>query len=79
MISGTPTAAGTYYCSLLVQPIRMARGPRRHFHYQCASFSYGFRLPDFLLTASCAEHPKLMLQIGANGTRLKSLQCNAGS
>jgi hypothetical protein len=44
----------------------------------------GFRLPDFLMPAGSPNNPKLMLQMGANGTTLSNrfnatLEVNAGT
>jgi len=78
VISGTPTTAGTYsvtlqatyngQCGTISKPVTFTINPPA---------LVGFRLPDFLLTASSPNNPKLMLQMGANGTTTAINRFNA--
>ena len=76
-ISGTPTTAGVYSVVLTVnftgnctlnKPVTFTIAPPS---------LVGFRLPDFQTTASSPNNPKLMLQIGANGTTTAANRFNA--
>jgi hypothetical protein len=79
LISGTPTTSGTYNNVTL----------QATYQGQCGTISrivtftinppafVGFRLPDFLLTAGSPNNPKLMLQMGANGTTTTANRFNA--
>jgi hypothetical protein len=78
VISGTPTAANTYSVTL-----------QATYNGQCGTLSknvtftiippslVGFRLPDFLMSAGTPNNPKLMLQMGANGTTTTANRFNA--
>jgi hypothetical protein len=78
VISGTPTTAGTY--SVTLQAIYTG---------QCGTIPkvvtftinppalVGFRLPDFLMSAGSPNNPKLMLQMGADGTGTTANRFNA--
>jgi Putative Ig domain len=84
-ISGTPTTAGTYPvtlsatynggCGTITKPVT--------FTITAPSF-VGFRLPDFLMSPGTPNNPRLMLQMGANGTTTTAnrfnvtLEVNAG-
>jgi hypothetical protein len=70
VISGTPTAAGTYSvtlsatynsggCTTITKVVT--------FTINVPAFA-GFRLPDFTLGAGSPNNPRLMLQMGASGT-----------
>jgi hypothetical protein len=70
VISGTPTAAGTYSvtlsatynsggCTTITKVVT--------FTINVPAFA-GFRLPDFTLGAASPNNPRLMLQMGASGT-----------
>jgi hypothetical protein len=79
VISGTPTAAGTYsvtlsavinsgQCTTIFQ--------NRTFTINAPLFA-GFRLPDFQTPAGVGYTPRLMLQVGANGGVTTSNRFNA--
>jgi Putative Ig domain len=77
-ISGTPTAGGTYTvtlsatynggCGTITKPVTFTI---------IAPAFVGFRLPDFLMSAGSPNNPRLMLQIGANGTSTTANRFNA--
>jgi len=77
-ISGTPTTANTYAvtlqatyngaCGTIPKNVTFTINPPA---------LVGFRLPDFLTTASAPNNPKLMLQMGANGTTTAANRFNA--
>jgi hypothetical protein len=76
IFSGTPTNVGTYagtvtatnkFGSATANMTIIIVGPN----------FVGFRLPDFLLTAGSPNNPKLMLQMGANGTATAANRFNA--
>src|SRR5438876_6124040 len=67
-ISGTPTTAGTYSVTLTVNFTgNCTLNKVVTFTISNPSF-VGFRLPDFLMSAGTTNNPRLMLQVGANGT-----------
>jgi len=79
LISGTPTANGTYSvtlsatynsggCTTISQPVT--------FTINAPVFA-GFRLPDFQSPAVVGYTPRLMLQMGANGTSATANRFNA--
>jgi hypothetical protein len=77
VISGTPTTVGVYPVVLTVnftgnctinKPVTFTIIPPS---------LVGFRLPDFQTTASSPNNPKLMLQMGANGTTTTANRFNA--
>jgi hypothetical protein len=80
-ISGTPTAIGTYTvtlsatyngaCGTITQPVTFT------VVLSSAQTFVGFRLPDFLMSAGTPNNPRLMLQIGANGTSTTANRFNA--
>jgi len=76
-ISGTPNTPGVYSVTLtvtftgnctLTKPVT--------FTISNPSF-VGFRLPDFLMSAGTTNNPRLMLQMGANGTSTTANRFNA--
>jgi Putative Ig domain len=77
-ISGTPTAGGTYTvtlsatynggCGTITKPVT--------FTINAPAF-VGFRLPDFPTPAGAGYTPRLMLQMGANGTSATANRFNA--
>jgi Putative Ig domain. len=77
-ISGTPTAGGTYPvtlsatynggCGTITKPVT--------FTINAPAF-VGFRLPDFQTPAGSGYTPRLMLQMGANGTSSTPNRFNA--
>jgi hypothetical protein len=77
-ISGTPTTAGTYSvtlsatynggCGTITKPVT--------FTINAPSF-VGFRLPDFQMSPGTPNNPRLMLQMGANGTTTTANRFNA--
>jgi hypothetical protein len=81
LISGTPTAIGSYtvtlsatysgVCGTITQPVTftVVLAPAQTF--------VGFRLPDFLTSAGSPSNPRLMLQMGANGTSTTANRFNA--
>jgi hypothetical protein len=79
VISGTPTAAGTY--SVTLSAVYNGGGCTTIF--QAVTFSIsppvfaGFRLPDFQTPAGVGYTPRLMLQMGANGGTTTSNRFNA--
>jgi hypothetical protein len=75
-ISGTPTVSGVYNVILTVtftgnctrtKPVTFTINPPNF---------VGFRLPDFSLGAGAPNNPRLMLQIGANGTNVTANRFN---
>jgi Putative Ig domain len=78
VISGTPTTANTYAvtlqatyngaCGTISKPVTFTINPPA---------LVGFRLPDFLMSAGSPNNPKLMLQMGANGTTTTANRFNA--
>src|SRR6266550_3295801 len=85
-ISGTPTTAGTYAVTLSATYTGQCGTISKVVTFTINSPSLvGFRLPDFLTSASSPNNPKLMLQMGANGTSTTAnrfnatLEVNAGS
>jgi len=76
-ISGTPTAAGTYAVTLTVQFNGNCTATKPVTFTIIPPSFVGFRLPDFLLTAGSPNNPKLMLQMGANGTTTTANRFNA--
>jgi hypothetical protein len=85
MISGTPTAAAVYSVIIAAHNSKgWSNDATLTITITVPSF-VGFRLPDFLTTASSPNKPKLMLQMGANGTTTAAnrfnatLEVNAGS
>ena len=86
IISGTPTTAGTYSVTLQATYTGQCGTISKVVTFTINSPSLvGFRLPDFLTSASSPNNPKLMLQMGANGTSTTAnrfnatLEVNAGS
>jgi hypothetical protein len=79
VISGTPTTTGTYNNVTLQATYNGVCGTIS----KIVTFTIlppalvGFRLPDFLLTAGSPNNPKLMLQMGANGTTTTANRFNA--
>jgi hypothetical protein len=81
LISGTPTAVGTYSvtlsadyggnCGTLTKTVTFT------ITLPAASSLVGFRLPDFLMSPGSPNPPKLMLQMGANGTTTTANRFNA--
>ncbi len=83
VISGTPTAAGTYSVTISATNSHGTGSATLVITIVAPNF-VGFRLPDFLLTAGSPNNPKLMLQIGANGATVSNrfnatLEVNAGT
>jgi len=86
IISGTPTTAGTYSVTLQATYTGQCGTISKVVTFTINSPSLvGFRLPDFLTSASSPNNPKLMLQMGGNGTSTTAnrfnatLEVNAGS
>ena len=86
IISGTPTTAATYSVTLQATYTGQCGTISKVVTFTINSPSLvGFRLPDFLTSASSPNNPKLMLQMGANGTSTTAnrfnatLEVNAGS
>jgi hypothetical protein len=81
VISGTPTAVGTYSvtlsadyggnCGTLTKTVTFT------ITLPAASTFIGFRLPDFVMGAGSPNNPSLMLQMGANGTTTGANRFNA--
>ena len=70
LISGTPTAAGTYPVTLsaVINSGQCTTITRNVTFSINAPVFAGFRLPDFQTPAGVGYTPRLMLQMGANGT-----------
>jgi hypothetical protein len=76
-ISGTPTTAGVYPVTLTVNFTgNCTLNKAVTFTISNPSF-VGFRLPDFLMSAGTTNNPRLMLQVGANGTGTTANRFNA--
>jgi hypothetical protein len=76
-ISGTPTALGVYSVILTVQFTgNCTLNKAVTFTITNPNF-VGFRLPDFQTSASSPNNPRLMLQMGANGTGTTANRFNA--
>src|SRR5215475_10569207 len=74
--SGTPTAAGTYNGNISATNSKGTSTAAMTITIAAYSF-VGFRLPDFLTTASTPNNPKLMLEMGANGATTAANRFNA--
>ena len=78
IISGTPTTAATYSVTLQATYTGQCGTISKVVTFTINSPSLvGFRLPDFLTSASSPNNPKLMLQMGANGTSTTANRFNA--
>jgi putative Ig domain-containing protein len=77
VISGTPTTANTYPVVLTVTFTGNCTRTKNVTFTINPPAVVGFRLPDFLLTAGSPNNPKLMLQMGANGTTTTANRFNA--
>jgi hypothetical protein len=82
MISGTPANTGTYPVTLSATYNGGGCGTiTKNVTFTVvlapASTFVGFRLADFLTSASSPNNPKLMLQMGANGTTTTANRFNA--
>ena len=77
VISGTPTTAGTTSVVLTVTFTGNCTVTKTVTFTILPPALVGFRLPDFLLTAGSPNNPKLMLQMGANGTTTTANRFNA--
>jgi len=77
LISGTPTAPGTYsvFLTVIFNGNCTATKPVT-FTINAPAF-VGFRLPDFQTLAGITYTPRLMLQLGANGTSARANRFNA--
>jgi hypothetical protein len=77
VISGTPTTSGVYSVVLTVTFTgNCTRTNTVTFTINVPGF-VGFRLPDFLMAAGTPNNPRLMLQMGANGTSATANRFNA--
>ena len=76
-ISGTPTTPGVYSVVLTVNFTGNCTLNKPVTFTINAPALVGFRLPDFLTSASSPNNPKLMLQMGANGTTTTANRFNA--
>ena len=79
VISGTPTAPGTYGNVTLQATYNGSCGTISKivtFTINAPAF-VGFRLPDFPLSAGAPNNPRLTLQMGANGTSTVANRFNA--
>jgi hypothetical protein len=77
LISGTPTATGTYPVVLTVIFNGNCTATKPVIFTINAPAFVGFRLPDFSTPAGAGYTPRLMLQIGANGTSSTANRFNA--
>lgn len=77
VISGTPTTANTYPVVLTVTFTGNCTRTKNVTFTINPPALVGFRLPDFQTTASSPNNPKLMLQMGANGTTTAANRFNA--
>jgi hypothetical protein len=78
VISGTPTAAGTYGVTLQVRYTGSCGWISKPVTFIITTPSFvGFRLPDFLMGAGTPNKPRLMLQMGANGATTTANRFNA--
>ncbi len=82
LISGTPTAIGTYPvtlsatynsggCTTITENVTFT------ISLPPASTFVGFRLPDYLMSSGTPNNPRLMLQMGANGATTTANRFNA--
>jgi hypothetical protein len=76
-ISGTPTVSGVYSVILTVTFSGNCTRMKTVTFTIIPPSLVGFRLPDFLMTASSPNNPKLMLQMGANGATTTANRFNA--
>jgi Putative Ig domain len=77
VISGTPATANTYPVVLTVTFTGNCTRTKNVTFTINSPALVGFRLPDFQTTASSPNNPKLMLQMGANGTTTAANRFNA--
>lgn len=78
VISGTPTTVNTYPVTLRVRYTGGCGWISRAVTFTVTSPAFvGFRLPDFLMSAGLPNNPRLMLQMGANGTTATANRFNA--
>jgi hypothetical protein len=76
VISGTPTTAGVTNVTISATN-RHGTGSATLVITIVAPSFVGFRLPDFLMSAGTPNNPRLMLQMGANGTNTAANRFNA--
>jgi Putative Ig domain len=77
VISGTPTTVGVYNVVLTVNFTGNCT-VNKPVTFTISNPSFiGFRLPDFLMSAGTTNNPRLMLQMGANGTGTTANRFNA--
>jgi hypothetical protein len=77
LISGTPTAPGTYSVGLTVVFNGNCTATKTVTFIVNAPTFVGFRLPDFRTPLGAGYTPRLMLQMGANGTSTTANRFNA--
>ena len=77
IFSGTPTAAGTYTGTVTATNKSGPSAPANMTITIVGPSIVGFRLPDFLTSASSPNNPMLMLQMGANGSTTTANRFNA--
>ena len=78
VISGTPTTAGPYTVHLSATYTGQCGTLTKDVTFTISNPALvGFRLPDFLMAAGSPNNPKLMLQMGANGTTTIANRFNA--
>ncbi len=78
VISGTPTTANTYSVTLRVRYTGSCGWISRTVTFTVSTPAFvGFRLPDFLTPPGVGYTPRLMLEMGANGTTVTANRFNA--
>jgi Putative Ig domain len=78
VISGTPTTVNTYSVTLRARYTGQCGWISRTVTFTVSPPAFvGFRLLDFSLGAGAPNNPRLMLQIGANGTNATANRFNA--
>ncbi len=76
LISGTPTTAGLYSVTISATNQHGTGSATLVITIVAPNF-VGFRLPDFLMSPGSPNNPRLMLQMGANGTSATANRFNA--
>ena len=76
VISGTPTTAGVTNSTISATNQHGTGSATLVITIAAPSF-VGFRLPDFLMSAGTPNNPRLVLQMGANGTSTAANRFNA--